>query len=242
MCRLLLKTRQKTTACTYKPDVRLAFPIREDRRLRFLIFFDIFLQDINVKSCVTANIYRLHSIIKKSTVFWVYVTRHLGCTNALDTGIWLTMSSLGTRTGRTWERQGPCAVRLLDWPSTHPGEVQTSHPANKKTPRTKYCKGALCLQAEEQPSCWRLLQWPWRTAACHTPGWSGQHRRAVGSLQRCSLLYCMWRPGTNNPQQSRLLRWEWGRGIGTAVRKTPTVPNTPEWTPVTSKDRCLCKR
>lgn len=88
LCRLLLKTRQEKTACTYKPDVRLAFPIREGRRLRFPIFFDFFLQDINDKSCVTASKYRLQ-IIKKSTVFWVFVTRHLACTHPLDISIWL---------------------------------------------------------------------------------------------------------------------------------------------------------
>ena len=53
-----------------------------------------------------------------------------------------------------------------------------------------------------------------------------QHWRAVGSLQRCTLLYCIWKTLTSNPQKSGLVpdRWDWWRHTGNAVRKTSAVP------------------
>ena len=86
----------------------------------------------------------LHMILSSATQFSasLTMTRHLGCTHTPGIGIWLTMSY--TKEGQAWREsdKGNVRCRLLDWLLTSPREVQTLHPANKKTPRAKGCNDA----------------------------------------------------------------------------------------------------
>ena len=115
-------------------------------------------------------------------------------------------------TGMTWEWQGQCALQTVGLtiglvlgkyklripPTRRPQGQKAATMLNSSTTKSSH-------DAEVQSSGLegRLLVLP--RMARRT-----QHWRAVGSLQRCTLLYCIWKTLTSNPQKSGLVpdRWD----------------------------------